>query len=82
MFDPDAEFRPEILGEVEIRAKVEHSSMTDFRADSFRFDQPVGEVRAPVAGRSRFGLANEHDPGRLTGLWDERNNQLKSMALH
>ncbi|MFT6179925.1 MAG: hypothetical protein ACJA1W_002274 [Akkermansiaceae bacterium] len=50
LFDPDAEFRPEILGEVEIRAKVEHSSLPDFRADSFRFDQPVGEVRAPVAG--------------------------------
>jgi hypothetical protein len=50
LFDPDAEFRPEILGEVEIRAKIEHSSLTDFRADSFRFDRPVGEVRAPVAG--------------------------------
>jgi hypothetical protein len=50
LFDPDAEFRPKVFGEIEIRAKIEHSSLTNFRADSFRFDQPVGEVRAPVAG--------------------------------
>jgi len=44
LFDPDAEFRPEILGEVEIRAEIEQCSLTDFCADSIRFDQPVGKI--------------------------------------
>ena len=50
LFDPDAEFRPKILGEVKIRAEIEDRSLTDFYADSFRFHQPVGAVRAPIAG--------------------------------
>ena len=41
---PDAEFRPEIPGEVEIRAEIEQCSLTDFHADPFRFDQPVGGI--------------------------------------
>jgi len=44
LFDSDAEFRPEIPGEVEIRAEIEQCSLTNFRADPFRFDQPVGEI--------------------------------------
>jgi len=77
LLDAGAEFRPDTAGEVEIRTQVEQGVLAHFLADSFGFDEAVGEIGAAGAGGSRLGLANEHDPEDWQVFWPEATAKLK-----